>query len=178
MLKPVVVLFALLFSSVCYAEYDYRWFEYHHGWLDEYEALSFNVSDERTGWQVNIIKTGTQEEFLSGFLNSTSERDTNRAADPFYALGVSKLYVGATRFGYVNIGLGLGVGSGDIASNCESKFLGKTCDFEKKTLLGVPLHASIMFGKYFGIGLTVDAFLTTEERFGAIAVSIPIGKFP
>lgn len=115
--------------------------------------------------------------------SSYVDRDTGLSVSPrVKTLSVLKVWDSSFGWGYADAGVGLGLASGDKAKNCsgEPGFLSTlySCKIENVTTIGVPLHASAVLGRYVGIGLSVNTFLSLEGFLGAsIGFSIPIGKF-
>lgn len=168
-----------LFSTASQAEYDRYWLELSAGFA-EGETLKLKARDGNTGWAL-IHSRYTEDKFLgpADFNRATLEKlDTE-----YKVYGVSKFISAPFNWGYAEVGLGLGYGNGSWSENCsdyEKSLFGisQKCDLKEGGTFGVPFHASATLGRYIGIGVNMDVFLTLDRgTISQVGIVIPFGLF-
>lgn len=101
--------------------------------------------------------------------------------DPkFNTYGILKLWALNGRYSVKDIGIGVGVGDGTWGSNCtpdSHSSDGEACQINKATEFGIPIQTSIVVGRYLGIGVSANAFLTQNRSHYSVSFSVPIGLF-
>lgn len=133
-----------------------------------------------SGWGVDFFSYEVEGLI---FKEQYRDRSTGEMFDPqFNVLSLSKLYNKPFSLGYVDVGLGLGVGKGSWGEKCEDepeRFLsrGRLCDEKDGYQLGIPLQASFAFGKYVGIGVSANVFITKDFTESRVMLTIPFGSF-
>ncbi len=168
-----------LLSTVAQAEYDRYWLEYSEG-LQYGSSFKIKVRDNDKGWAF-VHSNYTEEEFF-GTTNLNRVTKTRHDAE-FKVYGVTRFVSIPYSWGYVDAGAGLGYGDGTWSKNCEhyqDGLLGSSdiCDLKEGASIGIPLHASATFGKFIGIGVNVDVFLSLERDTTAqVGLVIPFGLF-
>jgi len=176
------ILFAIilfLFSTTSYAEYNRYWLELSAG-LAKGETLKLKVRDDDMGWAL-IHSKYDENKFLGP---ADFNRVTLEKLDTEYKVyGVSKFISAPFNWGYAEVGLGLGYGNGSWSENCsdykETWFgTSQKCDLKEGGTFGVPFHASATFGRYIGIGVNMDVFLTLDRgTISQVGLAIPFGLF-
>lgn len=179
MKKTLLAISLFLTTYSAYADYDKYWLEVSEG-LQYGATIKLKVRDNDKGWAL-VHSKYTEEEF---FGTTNFNRETKRRHDAeFKVYGVTRFVSMPFRWGYVDAGAGLGYGKGTWSENCEhykDGFLGSSdiCDLKDGSSLGIPLHASASWGKYIGIGVNVDVFLSLErETTAQVGLVIPFGLF-
>lgn len=83
--------------------------------------------------------------------------------------------------GYRGMSLGIGAGESYKATDCDDNELfsaKRVCDIDREVVIGIPLRAEAFFGRYIGVGVSVQALITTSERLRlSLNFSIPIGVY-
>ena len=179
-MKKIFFLISLLtFSVTSHAEYDRYWLELSTSFV-EGSTFKLKARDGNTGWSL-IHSRYTEDKFLGP---ADYNRATLEKLDTEYRVyGVSKFISAPFNWGYAEVGLGLGYGNGSWSENCtdyEESWFGTSqkCDLKEGGTFGFPFHASATVGRYIGIGVNVDVFLSLERgtvsQFGIV---IPFGLF-
>ncbi|MBL4796077.1 MAG: hypothetical protein JKY50_01545 [Oleispira sp.] len=179
-IRKIANITAVFFISFCapsFAEYDRTWVQVGSG----YGAfnLQLKMVDGNTGWALEAGAYYPPAMFEVTIING----ETNKEVDPMLKVfAVSRLWSSAYSWGYTDVGLGLGIGSGSWTKNCkeiEPSFLGSTyeCDFHEGTRLGIPLQASAAFGKYVGLGVSLNAFIHADDAQVRFLFTLPLGNF-
>ena len=171
-----IVLF--IYSAFSYAEYEQVSVQLGVAPFSGAYNIQFKALDKKSGWA--LVGAGyRQESLFTGY----SDRETGMEFDPtFNTLAVSKLWSAPYAWGYADVGVGLGIGKGEWLDNCEDTepdLLGSSreCDVHKGTRIGVPLQASAVFGKYVGIGVSLNVFIQKDKMHSQLLFIIPLGKF-
>lgn len=179
MKKLLFVISLFLFSTTSYAEYDRYWLELSAGFAHG-ETLKLKARDGEMGWA--LIHSKYDESKFLGPANYN--RATLEKLDTEYKVyGVSKFVSFPFNWGYAEAGLGLGYGNGSWSENCsdyEQSLFGTSqkCDLKEGGTFGVPFHASATFGRYIGIGVNMDVFLTLDRgTISQVGLVIPFGLF-
>jgi hypothetical protein len=166
-----------LFCSLSHSDDNQTWVQLGSG----FGAYSFQLKTvtENSGWSLEVA--GYYPPTM--FEDTIIDRDTNKEVDPMLkVLAVSKLWSSPVSWGYADVGFGLGIGSGSWTKKCKefgSDFLGSNyeCDYHEGTRIGIPLQASVAMGKYVGLGLSLNAFVHSEDAQIRILFTLPLGKF-
>ncbi|RXF04260.1 hypothetical protein [Pseudoalteromonas phenolica] len=168
-----------LLSTTAHAEYDRYWLEISEG-LQYGSSFKFKVRDNDSGWAF-VHSKYTEEEFF-GTTNLNRVTKARHDAE-FKVYGVTRFVSMPFSWGYVDAGAGLGYGKGTWSENCEhyqNGFLGTSdiCDLKDGTSIGIPVHVSASWGKFIGIGVNFDVFLSLERDTTAqVGFVIPFGLF-
>ena len=180
--KYLLALLLIFSSSRTHAEltlpeFERVWLELGAGFHGFHTHLRATNKDN-TGWSLNFSTFVDNVPFGS----SIRDRATGELVSPrLSTLGVTRLWSKPYGWGYSDFGIGLGVGQHKLGENCETRpgylINTKVCDIEEGFDFGIPLHASTTVGKYIGIGLSLNAFIGTSSRSGAIVFVFPLGKF-
>ncbi|MDN3651479.1 hypothetical protein QWY77_01605 [Thalassotalea ponticola] len=179
MKKIYTAISLLLFSSAAYCEYDSYYvepsFSFAHG-----ETLKVKARDENKGWAL-IYSKYTNDEFLGA---GQYDRESFESLDAkFNVYGVSWVGSAPYSFGYADAGIGVGYATGTWVDNCEKYEQGlwgysELCDLNDDSGIGIPLHASLSFGKYIGLGVNIDVFLSFDFKpIAQVGFVIPLGGF-
>lgn len=166
----------LYFSNTVQAAYDNLWLEISHSVSGT--GINLKAVDDDFNWAIEGVV------YYSPMFTLYEDRDTqNIKTTKFTTLGVTKNWSLIGNWGYVDLGVGLGMGKGTWVTNCEkgshSGLFGSTkfCDIHNGIRLGVPLHASAVFGNYLGIGISATAFITSGQTHANLMVTFPFGDF-
>jgi hypothetical protein len=142
-------------------------------------SVNFKYGDEHSNWALEI---GQYDEF--SVFSSTEDRENAASTDvEVTTIGLTKNWNNIGKWGYSEIGIGIGVADGTWSSNClpvnnnSSLSSRDVCDITDGVKFGIPVHASAVFGKYFGIGITAKAFVTSEDAHLGLMVTLPFGDF-
>ncbi|MGV2871504.1 hypothetical protein [Colwellia sp. E150_009] len=170
------------FTFTVHADNSNVWAEWGAGGGNDLIGYSMNLKlgDESTNWAIEL---GYLEDFQ--VFSYVEDRKNGGTADiKMTTLGLTKNWNNIGSWGYKEAGIGLGIVKGTWANDCSREDSGNTlsgrhdvCDISDGIRFGIPMHASAVFGKYLGIGITVKAFLTTENTHAGIMITIPIGDF-
>lgn len=178
--KPLFIISALissLFCSLSYADDNQTWVQVG----SSYGAFNLQLKTvtDNSGWAFEVAGYYPPSMFGSTII----DRETNKEVDPMLkVLAVSKLWSSPFSWGYADAGFGLGVGTGSWTKKCKefgSDFLGSNyeCDYYIGTRIGIPLQASVAIGKYVGLGLSLNAFVHSDDAQVRILFTLPLGKF-
>lgn len=178
-MKKIIIttIIALLFSSHSFSNYEHTWIQTEAGLLGG-THFQINTVENNTGWAITY--SNYQENIA---LTSHINRETGKPAETnLDALSISKTLAAPLSWGLINIGLGLGVSQGTWLENCsdnQQHFIGssKLCDQRNGSQLGIPLHASAIFGRYIGIGMSLQAFVQEDRTFLDLTFLFPLGAF-
>lgn len=120
----------------------------------------------------------------NGIFDSFSDRHSMDFIDTeITTIGISRFISSSFNWGYADAGIGLAFARGQWIENCDSYregILGDSylCDSHESSDFGAPFQGSAVLGKYAGIGLYYDAFLSLERdsqvQFGIV---VPLGNF-
>lgn len=179
-MKKILAIFSLLlFSSTAYSEYNRYWIELSSGVVGG-TTIKVKMREEHKGWAL-IYSTYDQELF---FGQTDVNRETQEPINAkFNVYGVSRFFSSSFSWGYADAGIGLGCGNGTWSENCrdrKERLFGSSlqCDPKSGSTLGIPLHASASLGKYIGIGINIDIFLSpVSGNFTQVGIVIPLGLF-
>lgn len=183
--KLLLLFLASALSFKSYGSFENTWIEMGGG----SGGVNFKIKtfEQNTGWAIE--GNSYRKTYGPVFSNTIYDRATGEDVEPeFDAINVYKTWVWPYRLGYVDVGLGLGAGRGDWANDCKeveedsggfSFNLGSSyeCDINQGTRIGIPLQASAVFGKYLGIGISFNVFLSKNAKLGQLLFTIPIGSF-
>jgi hypothetical protein len=166
----------LLFSNSAQADYDNLWLELGHSLSGT--SVNIKAIDDEFNWAIEGAV------YYSPLFTLYEDRETNETDNTkFSTLSMTKNWTLIGKLGYLDVGAGLGVGNGSWVTSCsEAKhggFLTTTelCDVHEGTRIGIPLHASAVFGRYFGIGITARAFITSGQSYANLMITLPFGNF-
>lgn len=185
-LKSVLVACLLMFSAVAHGQYDRYWFEMSAGFgvngdVGGHTGHTFKLKFREASTGFALIYSNYSGE---GFLESAKDRESQEHLSPvFDVYGVSGFVSAPFKFGNMDAGLGVGYSNGDWIENCddsESGWVGssKSCDSKAVANIGIPLHASFSVGKYLGIGINADAFISADTKAVVlIGFVVPLGLF-
>lgn len=176
-MRTLAIISFVIFSFSISAEdnFEHLWVELGVG--PQGVAINLKAVDDDFNW---AIEGAT---YTDPVYTSYQDRDTGNTFDfNVVTLGVTKNWSAIRRWGYLDAGIGLGAGKGTWAEDCGdsvSTFLHTTeiCDSTSTIKLGIPLHASVVFGKYLGIGLTANAFITNDVKSWNVMLTVPLGDF-
>lgn len=166
-----------LFCSLSHSDDSQAWVQVGSGFGAF--NLQFKTVTENSGWAFEVA--GYYPPTM--FEGVITDRDTNKEVDPMLkVLAVSKLWSSPFSWGYADAGFGLGVGTGSWTNKCkelDTSFLGTDyeCDYYEGTRIGIPLQASVAIGKYVGLGLSLNAFVHSDDAQLRILFTLPLGKF-
>lgn len=172
----------LAFSPLCQADITNVWVETGLGGTGDHGAAMVNikVGDSKSNWALEYAVYEDQ----SSFSTYVSRADNSEVEHKSKGLGITKNWTLMGRWGYIDGGLGLGVVKGSWLSDCtldsaNSSFLSSVYECSEKSGYrpGIPVHATAVFGRYMGIGLTLSAFLTNEHTHAGVFVTVPFGNF-
>lgn len=142
-------------------------------------SVNLKYGDEHSNWALEI---GRYDEF--SVFSYTEDRESETTTEiEVTTIGLTKNWNNIGKWGYTEVGIGIGVADGTWASNCvpvndnSSLSSRDVCDITDGVKFGIPVHASAVFGKYFGIGITVKAFVTSEDAQAGLLVTLPFGDF-
>lgn len=175
--KLSLLLFLFTHASFSFADNDRTWLQLGSGFGTW--NLQAKIADEDSAWAYEAAAY-YHENFL---LDSTVDRDSGEELEAmFKVLAISKLWSAPFSWGYADVGLGLGIGQGSWKENCsnvddESFFETDECDVKQGTRVGIPLQASVAFGKYVGVGLSINAFIQQDHSHAGFLITIPLGQF-
>jgi len=175
--KLSLLLFLFTHASFCFADNDRAWLQLGSGFGTF--NLQAKIADDNSAWAYEAAAY-YHEDFL---LDSTVDRDDGKELETmFKVLAVSKLWSAPFSWGYADVGLGLGIGHGNWKDNCskvddESFFSTDECDVKQGTRIGIPIQASVAWGKYVGLGLSFNAFVQQDRLHGGFLITVPLGKF-
>ena len=174
-----------------YADNRYTWLEVSSGFAGDFigAVVNLKMGNDDYNWAVEI---GKYTEFK--FLSSTEDSRSGTTADlEMTTVALTKNWNKIRKFGYLEAGIGLAVAKGSWATSCRKKRVSSTlgthplsfegigsrdvCNISEGVTLGVPLHASAVFGKYAGIGIMAKAFLTKYGSHAGIMIILPFGNF-
>ncbi|WP_293751622.1 hypothetical protein [uncultured Paraglaciecola sp.] len=166
----------LLFSNSVQADYDNVWLELSHSLSST--GVNLKAVEGNFNWAIEGAV------YYSPIFTLYEDRDTQQTkSTTFTTLGVTKNWSSIGNWGYLDLGVGLGIGKGTWVTNCEkgshSGLFGSTelCNIHNGIRVGVPLHASAVFGKYFGIGISAKAFISSGQSHANLMVTFPFGDF-
>lgn len=178
MKKLFLAMSLFLFSTAAYSQFDRYWLEVSGGVNGETVKLKVREGDQ--GWA--LLHSRYTEDGFFGPRNKN--RETSKVHDTeFKVYGITKTYSMPYKWGYVDVGAGLGYGDGAWSENCEPSDGGffdsrNVCDLKEGSSIGIPLHGAMTFGKYLGIGVNVDVFLSLERgSVTQVGLVIPFGVF-
>jgi len=188
-MRLLSILFTTLitFTNITYADDKNAWVEISLGGGSDFIGTNINAKygDDISNWAVELGGYSGRNLF------SHIEDRSNEAHDVHVGvttLGLTKNWNKIMKWGYTEAGIGLGVAKGTWAKNCKtvkepsqpySLFSNSydVCDISDGIRLGVPIHATAVFGKYLGIGITAKAFITSEGLHAGLMLTIPLGDF-
>lgn len=135
----------------------------YYGWsLGAYNYTNDNISTFRRG----ALDESTGEEFNTSFK----------------ALALTRLVSAPFSWGYFDAGAGLSLGDGSWEGGCKtvprnSRFSDEVCRKDEGFRVGIPLQTTLVFGKFFGLGLSLNMLIQQDARFAQFGFSLPIGDF-
>jgi hypothetical protein len=147
-------------SSSVRAEFENIWIEL--GAAIQGASISLKAIDDDFNWALESAI------YTEPMATSYQDRDTGKYINfSVVTLGVTHNWTSIGYWGYLDAGLGLGIGKGTWITDCgesRRKFFSTTtvCESSSGFRPDVLLHASAVFGKYFGIGITANAFITLD----------------
>ena len=179
MKKILIATSLLFFSSAAQCQYDRYWFEYSAGFYFG-DTFKVKIREEHKGWA--LIYSRYDEGGAFGTTNLSRETFEPINAN-FNVYGISRFASAPFNWGYADVGIGVGYGDGTWSVNCEyykGGFFGDSdiCDMKDTSTFGIPLHASAAIGKYAGVGVNFDMFISLElDTFFQLGLVVPIGLF-
>ena len=173
-----VIVASLTFSTICYAQDKQQWIQLNAAPLNSSYSVQFKHIENRSGWSV-----GMSVFEKDSFLTSTVDRSNQESIDPqVRVLEASKLWSIPFRSGFADFGVGLGVAQGEWSNNCSASAPSSIlpvneCDIKNVSTVGIPLQASITLGRYAGIGLGFNYFMSSERSYSLLSLTVPLGNF-
>ncbi|MDC2891183.1 hypothetical protein Q4575_17740 [Psychrosphaera sp. 1_MG-2023] len=184
-LLSTILLGLTVFTNPATAENTNSWLELSFGGGGEdLMGVKTNIKfgDLKSNW---AIEFSNYEDFR--ILSYAKDRANDKILNPeVKTIAITKNWTSTKRLGYFEAGVGLGLAKGTWTSNCfteksPSGGWGSStydlCDSVEGYRVGLPLHLSAVFGKYVGIGLTLNAFITSENSHLGVMLTIPLGDF-
>ncbi|WP_370980345.1 hypothetical protein [Agaribacterium sp. ZY112] len=173
-------------SLPTYAEIDRAWLELGMGTLGP--SGKIKIANNNWGWSIGLTK---YKDEIGGYLHSTEyyDSDTLESFEPkMHVVDISRTWGKAGRFGYIDLSTGLAFANGVHSENCDknrekeysgffSRTTEKLCDKQEGNKVGIPLSATAAFGKYGGLGLQANAFVSDGYIKGQVALIISLGAF-
>lgn len=144
-------------------------------------GVQFKWSDGRNGYAVNALYVDLWDSYLR---NADETLNTSS-----FSVNALKLYSRHYRFNYLDAGIGLGVNYGSSLKNCQQfrsderdgrwASLGNTeyCEVDKGFRVGIPVQATAVLGRFGGVGLSVNGFVSYENSYYSINLTLPFGLF-
>ena len=180
----------IVFINIAHANEKNIWAELSVGGGGELlgTKVNFKYGNDTSNWAFELAQYDELR-----ILSHVKDRGNGSYVDVnLKTLGVTKNWNRIGKWGYTEVGIGLGAAEGTWAKNCTtvkesapaslSSWLSyasyhDVCDISDGVRFGIPLHASAVFGKYLGIGITANAFITNEGLHAGFMVTLPIGDF-
>lgn len=160
------------------------WGETQHYWIQPDSSITGGAGAQIKGdvysgkYSLNLHRYHTPGK---GIIDGVVDKDTGQSVTPRYnTISVLKLWSAHFNKGYLDFGLGMGVGKGTWGEDCEESegfFNDKHCRIVEGEQLGLPWQASAVFGKYVGIGFSITGFLTHTHSHVTGGITIPLGVF-
>ena len=148
----------------------------------DYGSYGFGLkySEAGPGYAIYYNRFETPPDIL--IFGSNIDRETEEVVNfKFDTISILKLWTKNLPRSYLDVGVGLGFGDGTWGANCErvDRFLSSDtiCDVRSGSSFGIPVHATAAYGRYLGIGISGNLFITDNKVHGAASIVIPIGHF-
>lgn len=173
-----------LFSQPVLAEFDHYSIEPISG-LDG-QGFQIKVSNNVRGYALSFMSYEASDFSL---FNRYYDRETGDQLDGrFSTLGLMRIFSARAKYAVADVGIGLGVGSGDWYTNCRespsdvdqtSLSLGRDheCDAHSGTQIGIPFQATAIVGRYLGVGVALQGFFSDKNNQFSVGFTLPLGTF-
>lgn len=181
MKKILLVLCFAVFSIQAHAEKTNFWVEL--GLAQDGVTAHIKQRKGHQGWAYSYYNFQNPTEMFIASYDYVARNTMEPVQADFHVLGISRFTSASFGWGYADVGVGLGIGKGDWLENCDrsSSFVFHTtyeCDLKDGSRLGIPIHASAVLGRYAGIGVSFNMFVSLDfEPQYQLALTIPLGNF-
>jgi len=174
-LSSVIVIALSFISTSVQASFENIWVEVSAGIMGH--SVNLKAVDEDFNWAIGSFR------YTEPAFTSFEDIDTGKTIDATVTtLGVTKNWTAIGNWGYLDAGVGFGVGKGTWVRDCEkgesSWLVSKwACESRRGYQAGIPFQVSAVFGTYTGIGITLNGFVTLDVTSVNLGVVIPFGDF-
>lgn len=164
-----------LISTSVQADFENIWVEVSTGIMGH--SINLKAVDEDFNWAIGSYR------YTEPVFTSYRDIDTGDNIDATVTtLGVTKNWTAIGNWGYLDAGVGLGIGKGTWVKDCEkgeASWVSSRWDCKSKTgyQAGIPFQVSAVFGTYTGIGITLNGFVTLDVTSVNLGVVFPFGDF-